>query len=269
MPTEIERTDAVDAYKDQGSEAMKMKMTLSRKMYGLVGVMSAIMIVGTLGAVLSLRWLLGSYETLVRVDVARYSSSMEAQLALAKSVLATKNYMTRMDAESSKAFTEEMGKLKERMKGYAKLANSPEEREILKKVEKELAPYEQKGKEMLEATMSGKDPITVDSQYSNIEAPLMAALNEMGVSTIKTQNRNFDSDSSTAKAGQLVLVVGVLVGVMVSCGFAFFIINKILKSVSGLSEVTGKASEGDLSQDVPIFTSRTTRWAPWRRGSTR
>ncbi|MBE0569686.1 MAG: MCP four helix bundle domain-containing protein, partial [Deltaproteobacteria bacterium] len=172
---------------------MKMRMTLSRKMYGLFGVMSTIMIVGTLGAVLSLRWLLGSYETLVRVDVARYSASKEAELALAKSVLASKNYMTRMDAESSQKFTEEIGKLKQNMNGYTKLAKTAEEREILNKVEKELAPFEQKGKEMLEATMSGKDPVTVDSQYSNIEVPLMTALHEMGASTIKTQNRNFES----------------------------------------------------------------------------
>ena len=54
---------------------MKMKLTLSRKMYGLVGVMSAIMIIGTVGAVLSLRWLLGSYETLVRVEGSTVTSS--------------------------------------------------------------------------------------------------------------------------------------------------------------------------------------------------
>ncbi|MBE0602333.1 MAG: MCP four helix bundle domain-containing protein, partial [Deltaproteobacteria bacterium] len=233
---------------------MKIKMTLSRKMYGLVGIMSTIMIVGTVGAVLALHWLLGSYETLVRVDVARYSASTDAELALAKSVLATKNYMTRMDAGSSDAFAAEMKKLKESVAGYSKLAETPEEREILKKVEKELVPYEQKGKEMLEATMSGKDPITVDSQYSNIEVPLMAALTEMGASTIKTQKRNFESDATAAKAGQWVLMIGLLVGVSFAWAFAWFIISNILKSVSGLSEVTEKAAGGDLTQDVPVLT---------------
>jgi len=233
---------------------MKIKMTLSRKMYGLVGIMSTIMIVGTVGAVLALYWLLGSYETLVRVDVARYSASKDAELALAKSVLATKNYMTRMDAGSSDAFAAEMKKLKANITGYSKLAETPEEREILKKVEKELVPYEQKGKEMLEATMSGKDPVTVDSQYSNIEVPLMAALTDMGASTIKTQNRNFESDATAARAGQWVLMIGLLVGVSFAWAFAWFIISNILKSVSGLSEVTGKAAEGDLTQDVPVLT---------------
>ena len=233
---------------------MKIRLTLSRKMYGLVGVMSAIMIVGTTGAVLALYWLLGSYETLVRVDVARYAASTEAELALARSVLATKNYMTRMDQESSKTFTDEMEKLKGNMKEYSRLARTEEERNILKKVEKELAPYEQKGKEMLEATLSGKDPITVDSQYSNIEIPLMTALKEMGSSTIRTQKRNFESDATTAKAGQWVLIVGLVIGVALVWAFAWFIISKILKSVAGLSDVTGKAAEGDLSQDVPVLT---------------
>jgi methyl-accepting chemotaxis protein len=233
---------------------MKIRLTLSRKMYGLVGVMSTIMIVGTLGAVLALYWLLGSYETLVRVDVARYSASTEAELALARSVLATKNYMTRMDAESSKAFTEEMARLQSNMKEYSRLAKTQEEREILKKVETELAPYEQKGKEMLEATMSGKDPVTVDSQYSNIEIPLLNALKEMGASTIKTQKRNFESDAAAAKAGQWVLIVGLLFGVSFAWAFAWFIINKILKSVSSLSDVTEKAAGGDLTQDVPVLT---------------
>jgi hypothetical protein len=180
---------------------MKMKLTLSRKMYGLVGVMSTIMIVGTLGAVFALRWLLGSYETLVRVDVARYSASTEAELALARSVLATKNYMTRMDAESSEAFAAEIGKLKENMKGYAKLARTAEERAFLKKVEAELAPYEQKGKEMLEATMSGKDPVTVDSQYSNIEVPLMAALKEPSGRISKATRRPPRSGSGSSSSG--------------------------------------------------------------------
>ncbi|MEW6718849.1 MAG: methyl-accepting chemotaxis protein [Thermodesulfobacteriota bacterium] len=231
-----------------------MKLTLSKKMYGLVGIMSLIMIVGTAGAVLSVRWLLGHYETLVRVDVARYSASMESEVALAKAVLATKNYMTRMDSESSKAFTEEMGKLKEQIKGYAKLAKTREEREILKKVEAELGPYEQKGKEMLEATMSGKDPMAVDSLYSNIEVPLFKVLREMGQSTLNTQNRNFEKDATMAKSGQWLLVVGLLIGIGMAWAVAALTIRKILKSVFSLSEVTVKASEGDLSQDVPVLT---------------
>jgi methyl-accepting chemotaxis protein len=231
-----------------------MKMSLSKKLYGLVGFMSLAMMIGTVGAVLALRSTLADYKTLVNVDVARYSAAMEAEVALGKAVLANKNFMLRMDQDNVKEFKAEIGKLKAAMQTYGKLAYSNADRQTLQKVEKEVGPYEQKGNDLIAAILTGRDAVAVDSEFKGIDAPLFAALQEMGEGTLKTQKANFERGASTARTAQFLFIVGSLGGIALALGFAAYTIRKIVKSFADVSEATSMAASGDMTKDVPVLT---------------
>jgi len=231
-----------------------MRMTLSKKMYGMIGIVTVVMLVISGIGVYSIRSILGSYESLVRVDVARYSGAMDAQVALGKAVVATKNYMTRMDQEYSEEFKTQTGKLRSSIQAMEKNARTADEKEIAKMALEELGQYERRGGELIAAVLSGKDAVSVDTEFMGIDQNLFATLEEMGGSTLKAQNTNFARDASSAQKSQALFLVVALLGVAAAWVFALLMIRKITRSVTVVSEVTGKASEGDLSQDVPVLT---------------
>ncbi|MBP2675148.1 MAG: hypothetical protein H6Q84_1988, partial [Deltaproteobacteria bacterium] len=224
-----------------------MRMTLSKKMYGMIGIVTVVMLVISGIGVYSIRSILGSYESLVRVDVARYSGAMDAQVALGKAVVATKNYMTRMDQEYSEEFKTQTGKLRSSIQAMEKNARTADEKEIAKMALEELGQYERKGGELIAAVLSGKDAVSVDTEFMGIDQNLFATLEEMGGSTLKAQNTNFARDASSAQKSQAMFLVVALLGVAAAWVFALLMIRKITRSVTVVSEVTGKASEGDLS----------------------
>ena len=231
-----------------------MKFTLSKKLYGLVGLMSLMMLIGTGAAVYSLRSMLGNYHTLVTSDVAQYSAAMEAQVALGIAVQGTKNYMTRMDQDNVKEFKDSIEKIKAAMQTLGKLADSDADRKALQKVEKESALFEQKGNELVAATLSGKDAVSVDAQFKGFEVPLRAALTEMGDLCLKAQKANFARDASTSAKVQWLFVVTALGGIAFAFVFATVTIRKIVKSVTAVSDVTTMAATGDMTKDVLVLS---------------
>jgi methyl-accepting chemotaxis protein len=231
-----------------------MKMTLSKKMYGVVGIMSFMMLVGTMAAVYFLRSTLAKYETLVNVDVAKYSAAMEAEVALGKAVLATKNYMTRMDQDNVKEFKEQIGKVKEVMQEFSKLAATSTDRQILAKVEKELTPYEKKANEVIAAILTGRDAVSVDAQYRGIEIPLLTALREMGDATLKAQKDNFARDASVIRKAQLMFFLLAVGGIVFAWVVAVVVIRKVVASIAGVSDAACVAATGDMTKDVPVLS---------------
>ncbi|MBE0603881.1 MAG: HAMP domain-containing protein, partial [Deltaproteobacteria bacterium] len=230
-----------------------MKMTLSKKMYGMIGIMSVVTLLVSGFAVYAIRSILGAYDTLVRVDVAKYSNAVEAEVALGKAVLATKNYMTRMEQDYADEFDKMIADMKGRVKAISKDADGPE-KERLAKADKEIAEYDKKGKELIAMILTGKDAVTVDSEFKGIEVPLAGVLREMGEAALKSQKKNFERDASGARSTQLMFLVVALAGVALGWVFAIMTIRKITKSIAAVSEVTEKAAGGDLTQDVPVLT---------------
>jgi methyl-accepting chemotaxis protein len=230
-----------------------MKMTLSKKMYGMIGIMSVVTVLISGIAVYAIRSTLGAYDTLVRVDVEKYSNAVEAEVALGKAVLATKNYMTRMEQDYADEFDKMIADMKERVKAISKRASGPE-KERIAKAEAEIAEYEKKGKELIAMILTGKDAVTVDSEFKGIEAPLATTLREMGEATIKTQKKNFERDASSARSMQMMFLAVAIAGIAAAWVFAVITIRKITRSVAAVSEVTEKAAAGDLTQDVPVLT---------------
>ncbi|MEW6719907.1 MAG: HAMP domain-containing protein, partial [Thermodesulfobacteriota bacterium] len=232
-----------------------MKMTLSKKMYGMIGIISVVMLVISGIAIYGIRSILGAYESLVRVDAARYSAAMDAQVALGKAVVATKNYMTRMEQEYTDEFKAQIGKLKTSIQAMERHARTTDEKEIAVMALEELNQYEKQGNELIAAVLTGKDAVSVDTEFQGIDRNLFVTLEEMGDATLKAQNGNFERDASSAKATQAMFLAVALIGVALAWVFAALTIRKVTRSVVVVSEVTGKASEGDLSQDVPVLTT--------------
>jgi methyl-accepting chemotaxis protein len=233
---------------------MNMKLTLAKKMYGLVGAITVVMVLITGFAVFSLRGVLSQYQALVQVDVAQYTAAMESEVALGRAVVATKNYMTRMDQDYADEFKGEMERIKGQMKTFEKAADHEDDRQMLKKTMDEVTPYEKKGEALIAMVLTGKDAVSVDTEFKGADLPLFKALKEMGDYTLKVQNANFQRDASSAKRTQALFIAGALLGIGFAWVIAFVTIRKITKSVISVSEVTEKASGGDLTQDVPVHS---------------
>jgi methyl-accepting chemotaxis protein len=230
-----------------------MKMTLSRKMYFMIGIMSVVTLLISGVAVYAIRSILGAYDTLVRVDVAKYSDSAEAEIALGRAVIASKNYMTRMDQSYVEEFGKQMAIIRESIKSVAKNGDAGD-RERAAKAEKEMNTLEEKGKGIINLILSGKDAVAVDEEYKGCEEPLFTALREMGDAALKQQKKNYERDASSARNMEIMFLAAALAGIAVGWLFAVVTIRKITKSIAAVSEVTEKASAGDLTQDVPVLT---------------
>jgi methyl-accepting chemotaxis protein len=135
-----------------------------------------------------------------------------------------------------------------------KHARTTDEKEIAKMALEELEQYEQEGGELIAAVLGGKDAVSVDTEFKGIDLSLFVTLEEMGETTLKAQNTNFQRDASSARKTQFMFLVVALAGVAIGWAFAIMTIRKITKSITTVSEVTGKAAEGDLTQDVPVLT---------------
>jgi hypothetical protein len=81
--------------------------------------------------------------------------------------------MTRMDQDYADEFDKMIAEMKAHMKAIAKHATGPE-KERIAKAETEIAEYEKKGKELIAMILTGKDAVTVDSEFKGIEVPLDA-----------------------------------------------------------------------------------------------
>jgi methyl-accepting chemotaxis protein len=230
-------------------------MTLSKKMYAMIGIITVVMLVISGIAVYSIRSILGAYESLVRVEIGQYSAANEAKAATDQAVISLKNYMTRMDQSYVETFKAQIGKLRSSMKAFEKIADTKEDKDVLQLVMKEIDPFEKKGNAFIGEILAGKDAVSVDTEFQGMEVPLSAAIQNMEQIALKMMKDNYERDASSAQKSQAMFLVVALLGIAAAWVFALLMIRKITRSVTVVSEVTGKASEGDLSQDVPVLTN--------------
>jgi methyl-accepting chemotaxis protein len=232
-----------------------MKFTLSQKMYGLVALVSIIMLVGTGLAFYGLHRVVGRSDTLFRVDVAQQEISLAAQANVGKAVQAYKNYLIRKDDKYVKEFEAFTAKVRDGLKAYENLSGKSKEKlEEVRKAEAALVAYSSSMTELVAFRWTGKDIAAADKAARVMDEPVVESLGRMAELAARSRTVAFSGLSSENKTIQWGLVAGALVGIAFAWGLSIVAIGKVHKSILAVHGVADQASTGDLSQDVPVIS---------------
>ncbi len=227
-----------------------MKVTLSQKMYGLVALISFIMLLGTGLAYYGLHRAVDKTDALIRVDVAQEVISLGAQVNLASAMRAGKNSLIRKDDKLQKEFEASIEKVGEGLKAYEKLSgNNKRKLEDVRVAEAALAAY---SGSMAEIRRSGKE-ISATTLLDK-EGSILEALEWMADRAVSSRQDSFSSISSENKTIGWALVGGALVGIILAWVLSVIAIRKIQKSILAVHSIAEQASTGDLSRDVPVIS---------------
>ena len=229
-----------------------MKVTLSQKMYGLVALISFIMLFGTGVAYYGLHRAVGRTDTLIQVDVAQEEISLGAQVDLGSAIRAGKNYLIWKDDKYVKEFEASIGKVGDGLKAYEKSSGNDKEKiEEVRKAEAALVAY---SSSMAELRRSGKDIAAMDKELLDKEGSILEALEWMADRAVSSRQNAFSDISSENKTIGWALVAGAFVGIAIAWVLSLVGIRKIQKSIHAVHGVAEQASTGDLSRDVPVLS---------------
>ncbi|KJU83953.1 methyl-accepting chemotaxis sensory transducer, class 40H, partial [Candidatus Magnetobacterium bavaricum] len=121
---------------------MKTRLTLSAKLYGMVGIVVVLLLIVGVMSFLGLSHLVSRYEYNINVDIAQMEASMEAQVQLGHAVQSYKNYLLRKDSKYITSFRESVSEMKKQIELFEKLADDDAEKNELLKVKEAFARYE-------------------------------------------------------------------------------------------------------------------------------
>jgi methyl-accepting chemotaxis protein len=235
-----------------------MKLTLSRKMYGLVGAMTVVMTAGTLGAFGSLAYLSKGFDSLMKREGVQRESAMEAMILLGQATGSVADHALRKDAKGIAAYEASLGKIREQLKRYENLIGKNGERAELKKAEDALAAF------VRDAGAACKDchgagakggagtGASALAKVRKAEMAMFGSLKALDDAATKSYEAGFAGIASRGAAVRWVLVAGMLFGVGLAWAISIFGIRKILASVLTVRQAAEQASRGDLSKDVPV-----------------
>jgi len=233
-----------------------MKMSLSKKLFGLTGGLLVILTIIAMLAFFSTRFLVNGYTNLNEQDGAQMESSMEAGVKMGLAVQAFKNKVIRGDEDSEKKFKEATDKIEEEIDHYLKLADSPEESKLAEEANKSLAAYKNAFADMAIARKKSTNIIELDKTMGKgVDKPLRAALEAMDDRATKNHESVSISMNKRASTVNMIQVVLALFAIIAGIVFSTLIINKIIASVNAVNKAATAISRGDLSHEVPVTTN--------------
>ncbi|MBI5575312.1 MAG: methyl-accepting chemotaxis protein [Deltaproteobacteria bacterium] len=233
-----------------------MKVTFAKKMYGLVGLVSIIMIAGTAAAIYGLTFFLDKFENISHADFSKREPAMRSQVDLGHAIHAFKNYLIRKDEKYVKDFADEMEQQKRNIKNFEDLmAGNAGALAESKKAKEALTAYEQSFSELVRQRRSGKDIAAVDKLVKSKDGPLMESLEKMSDLFAKAEADKFSRLASTIRTLRWGLFFGVVLGIGIALGVSVVVIRKLHHSVESARDVAEKAAGGDMTRDVAVMSN--------------
>jgi methyl-accepting chemotaxis protein len=230
-----------------------MKVTLSKKMYGFVGLISCVMLFGTGVAIFGLTRAVSGSDTLFRVDVAQREIGLTAQVDLGSAVQWYKSYLIRRDEKYAKEFEACVAKIRNGLKAYESLSGKDKEKlEEVRTAETALAAYASSFTAMAALRRSGKDIAAVDKAIHDKDRLVAESLGKMADLAARSRAAMFSGFSSQTRSIRWILIVGVFIGVTVAWAVGFAAIRNLLQAFQSIHTVTEKASTGELLQNVGV-----------------
>jgi len=234
---------------------LKMNLSLSTKLYLVIGMLTGVIVAGTTTAFFSLSYMVNGYEGLSADDGVQREAAMEGQVQLGLAVQAYKNYLVRKDDKYVQEFKDAVDKIKTQAAKFDKLVADAEEKAAVAKAREALASYEQSMQKLVEACRAGDDIAAVDKALKGVDKPLREAF----VSIDEISTKNYEAKAKHLRSVASVLKIFIAFSAMAATVFAVvvgvLIVRTILKSIFAVSEAAGMAAKGDLSHDAAVYSS--------------
>jgi len=232
-----------------------MKMTLSKKLFGLTGAILGVLLAMFVLTLTGLTYVVKGYQALSEESAAQTEAGMEARVELGFATESYKNYLIHGDEKyvlefhgHTKATGEAIGK-------FTGLAEDKKERTAADDALRSLTVYDRMMEEIVKARRGITNITAIDSVLGEDKTLLLReALVHMGNVAMKNFKRDKDRKNAAAAALQwmqiALMVIALVFGIIVSRR----VISGILHSVRAMQVAANDAAKGDLSHDVPVRT---------------
>lgn len=227
-----------------------MKLSVSKKLSGLVGGLILVLLTVTLTFYFSMGNLLKGFDQLSEVVGGKMEAAMEAKVQLQYAVHEYKNYLIRGKDKYRESWYQHVNKLKEALDRYEELIVDKEKRSFLQEARARLIAYGQSMPELERAMRSTKDIKELDRAVKGVDRPLMEILEKMDEKAMKEQKSEMILLDTRSTKIKTILLVVTFVAVLLSSIVAMIIVKGILKAIHEVKRGIKRVSGGDLSCEI-------------------
>ena len=232
-----------------------MRMSLSKKLYGAIGIVLVSLVIVSGMSFFTQRYLLSEYENVANKDGAQMQSSMNAQNELGLSVRSYKNYVVRGDEKYIQEFRDDVKRINDGIDIFQNLAIGEEEKAAYNNAKASVAAYEHVIDPLIEARKKTRDIQSLDNMMKDADKGIRQALEDMSnLAETNYDAKKVDIDTNAARLNILqvvIMVVAIIVGLILST----LIIKSILKSIIAAKAAAESAATGDLSHELAITSN--------------
>jgi methyl-accepting chemotaxis protein len=233
-----------------------LKMTLSKKLYGLTGIILAILVLLSVIAYFSQHAIFQGYKELEEVDLAQMDASRGAQNQVGHATLAFKNHLLRGDDGNIEEFRSRTKTISDRFDTWEKFANNGEDRDAIKEARLKLDAFDHFIDPVIEARRKSKDVIAIDRALpGGIVSGLYQAIDKLEAMSAKKVAQKKEQMAKKAARVQLIMILLAIIAIIAGITLSNLAIKGILKSVHEVEKATELASQGNLSHEVTVYTS--------------
>jgi len=232
-----------------------MKITLSKKLYGVTGAILTIFLIAAAISFLDQRLVERDFQEILSINHGQQLAVTDAQEQLGLAVQAYKNQVIRGDADTVTAFHAILREIDHCIDRYDMTSESDAGRALATKAKEELAAYDVVMDNLVAIRKKTNTAALADLQAGQGHTKgLRAAFDAMGEASENAfvrKNRRINSLAARMQWMQAgLLLLALIAGIALSA----WIIQAILKSVRAVKAAAECASQGDLSHDVPILS---------------
>jgi len=231
-----------------------MKLSLSKKLYGIIGGLVGILVAVSFLAFFMSRSLVKGYSDLAERDGVQKEFSMEAETLLGIAVQHFKNQVIRGDRESIAKFEEATGRIEEQLLGFADVADK-DDLALSNAAKTALVDYKAVFTRVIAARSASRDVIAMDASLSKgADKPLRDALKKMKDSATSSYATKLQAINKNAGFINYLQITISIMASLIALIIGMLIIRKIIASISAVKLAAAKISEGDLTQEVPVLS---------------
>jgi methyl-accepting chemotaxis protein len=229
-----------------------MKMTVARKLYGLIAGLVAVIAVIMVTSYFTAGGLVRGYARLAEGPGTQMEAAMEARLQLQYAIHWFKNYLIRNDEKYVTRFHEAVEKMKKAIDKYESLASDEAQKAAAEKARMLFNEYTGSIDRLIEAKKAMADIRQQDRQVSGIDTELDKALTKMDEIVEIANDTGLRELERRARIHSVTVFVLSAAVTAVVLFFCIINIRKIVASVSIIRQGIASFARGDLSSTIKI-----------------
>jgi hemerythrin-like metal-binding protein len=232
-----------------------MKITLSKKIYGIVGGILAVLLLVSLASFLLTRSLISGYSDLNETDGVQKEFSLLASKQMGLAVQAFKNQVIRGDNDSIKNFDAAMLDVESNILGFESVADK-DDLALSAEAKKGMTQYRDAFQAVVKERARSHNATDIDARVSRgADKPVRAALEKMEAKAFASYLDKQKALRARSERTSIIQIVIAIIAAIAAFIVAVLIVRKIIASVLSMNAAAGRISEGDLSQDVPVLSN--------------